>query len=252
MRTQWFCSLLLLAMVAAESKAVNPVSWAIDVSTTGQDVFWTSPTAITTGLADYDWSYNISKVTATLQLLGDQNITGFLGDATSGSGTVPALPLVLLDEAVDDSTTGSAAHVRIEVDANGFGQAAVTDITLGSLFGFNITRLRVEATVDLVGYPYGDYDRDRDVDLADYNLWQQTVGSTANLDADGNRNTVVDVADYVVWRDHLGQTSGSGSGNAAVIPEPSSMAVFAVLGGALFIGRRWMELKPDRELRRQR
>lgn len=232
------CFILMFLVLAAELKADNPVNWSIDVSTTGQDVHWTSPTAITTGLAEYDWSYEITKVTATLVLLGDRDVTSLLGDSVSGSGAVPELPLVIIDETVDDDITGSSAKVSIEVDSGGFGQASITDIALGSILGFQITELRIEAMVDLVGYPFGDYDRDRDVDSADFNLWQETAGSSEDLRADGNRDAVVNAADYVVWRDNLGASAGSGSDGVAMVPEPSGTALLLVFIGVLLDRRR--------------
>ena len=66
--------------------AANPVTWNVNISTTGEDVFWTSPTAITTGLPEYDYSYEITKLTANVALFGNRDLLGLL-DETSGSGT---------------------------------------------------------------------------------------------------------------------------------------------------------------------
>jgi hypothetical protein len=82
----------------------------------------------------------------------------------------------------------------------------------------------------------GDYDLDRDVDGADFLLWQRDFGSTVNLPADGNGDLVVDAADLEVWK------TAFGSGAAAVIaavPEPSSFALLATAAlGACFRKRR--------------
>ncbi|WP_146575393.1 hypothetical protein [Botrimarina hoheduenensis] len=54
-----------------------------------------------------------------------------------------------------------------------------------------------------VGGLDGDYDRDGDVDGADYATWVAAYGAAGvGLDADGNRDGVIDVADYTVWRDN--------------------------------------------------
>lgn len=49
----------------------------------------------------------------------------------------------------------------------------------------------------------GDYDRDRDVDMADHAVWRSTFGQTGTgLPADGNADGTVNAADYVLWRKH--------------------------------------------------
>ena len=195
----------LLALVAgfalapAIAWAVNPVSWQVEISTTGQDVFWSSPSAVTPGLAEYDWSFEITELTANVLLLGDQNLLGLL-EQTSGSGTETNFPFLLLDEMLDEPTTGSSANIRIEVDAAGWATPRAPNITLGSFLGLPIRRVDLAATVSIMGVPTGDYDRDGDVDAADYNVWQADFGSTMNLAADGNKNSDIDAADYVVWR----------------------------------------------------
>ncbi len=55
-------------------------------------------------------------------------------------------------------------------------------------------------TVQFVVGP-GDYNTSGEVDAADYALWRKTLGSTADLRADGSRNNVVDEADYELWRE---------------------------------------------------
>ena len=51
----------------------------------------------------------------------------------------------------------------------------------------------------------GDFNSDGVVDLADFTLWRNTLGSEGiGLAADGNKNGVVDVADYVLWKENFG------------------------------------------------
>jgi hypothetical protein len=228
---------LFLAAVATNTKAVNPASWDIsDLTTTGNDVFFESPTTVTTGLAEYQWTYDVSKVEARVTIFSVQtwiNITSILeeqGVPLSGGGVEPGLPFILLDEAVSES--GTQADFLVEVDATGRGRASITDVMFGSYQGLEISGVRASLNFTVTGYPFGDYDRDRDVDSADYNLWRETSGSTTDLRADGNRNQIVDAADYVLWLDNLGNSAGAGSGGAA-IPEPSSLTLIAVLGGGL-------------------
>jgi hypothetical protein len=64
----------------------------------------------------------------------------------------------------------------------------------------------------------GDFDGDRDVDAADYNVWRSTFGSQSDLRADGNGDGAVDAADYVMWRRHVSAAMGAVTG--AALPEP--------------------------------
>jgi hypothetical protein len=76
----------------------------------------------------------------------------------------------------------------------------------------------------------GDYDFSGTVDLADYTLWRQTVG-TANTSADGNGNGIVDAADYAIWRSHLGDSmpgTAFGSSLPDGVPEPATVLLMLI------------------------
>ncbi len=79
----------------------------------------------------------------------------------------------------------------------------------------------------------GDYNHDGVADGADYILWRDTLGQSANLAADGNNNGTIDSGDYDLWRAHFGQTAGAGASQAASVPEPSSL-VLVFLGLSAF------------------
>jgi hypothetical protein len=210
--------------------AANPVTWTVDISTTGEDVFWTSPTAITTGLPEYDYSYEITNLTASVPLFGDRDLLGLL-DETSGSGTTTSFPFGVLEETLDEPTSGSSADIRVEVDSAGVGHASGTNIELGSFLGFPIRRVDLMATVSIIGIPAGDYNRDGEVDASDYAVWRADFGSSSKLSADGNNNNAVDAADYVIWRKNLSIDATSGLSLANTVPEPSSWLLFAAVLG---------------------
>lgn len=87
-------------------------------------------------------------------------------------------------------------------------------------------------------FPPGDYDRDGDVDMADYARWKELYG-TADPAADGNGDGAVNAADYTVWRNHAG--AGSASANHSLgIPEPRSdtLAILALSVWAVAATRR--------------
>lgn len=81
----------------------------------------------------------------------------------------------------------------------------------------------------------GDYDKDGDVDVADYEVWRQTFGETTDLRADGNGDDIVDAADYNIWRDNLGVPA---EGNESQVPEPAAIWVVMAAIGILGASRR--------------
>jgi autotransporter-associated beta strand protein len=83
----------------------------------------------------------------------------------------------------------------------------------------------------------GDFDEDRDVDLADFNKWKVSFGTAtgaAHLQGDANGDGDVDSADLFVWQRQFGSITPL----AVAIPEPGG----AFLGGVSLLftwQRRW-------------
>lgn len=77
----------------------------------------------------------------------------------------------------------------------------------------------------------GDYNGDGIVNVADYTVWRNNLGSSNSI-ADGNGDGSVDHADYDVWRQNFGATASTQATSAAAVPE-SSGATVAVLFGTL-------------------
>jgi hypothetical protein len=84
--------------------------------------------------------------------------------------------------------------------------------------------------------PPGDYNRDGYVDVADYSVWRNSLGSTTSLAADGNLNGVVDQGDYDLWRVHFG-SSVAGGGLAATAPEPTTLVLILSIWLGMFVLR---------------
>src|SRR5690606_23651798 len=57
---------------------------------------------------------------------------------------------------------------------------------------------------------YGDYDQAGDNDVNDCQIWKEKSGQpvTPGTGADGNGDGAVNLADYTVWRDNLGSGNG--------------------------------------------
>jgi len=75
----------------------------------------------------------------------------------------------------------------------------------------------------------GDYNRDGEIDDADYLRWRSTFGSQTSVGADGNRNGAIDAADYVTWRKLAGLP---GTGGTTSIPEPAAFVLLAIVAFA--------------------
>ena len=78
--------------------------------------------------------------------------------------------------------------------------------------------------------PLGDYNNNGIVDSADYVVWRNSVGQTANLAADGNGDGQVNTTDYTIWRLHFGQSTSAGQGlaRAQPVPEPATALLFVM------------------------
>jgi hypothetical protein len=75
----------------------------------------------------------------------------------------------------------------------------------------------------------GDYNFNGSVDVADYSVWRDTLGSMNDLRADGDGSGVVDSGDFDFWRAHFGGVlAGSGAGS----PRPNNTGQSGLLSAA--------------------
>jgi sulfatase modifying factor 1 len=97
--------------------------------------------------------------------------------------------------------------------------------------GFRLARSVAAAP----GVP-GDYNGNGRVDMADYIVWRDHLGTSFQLpnEVAGTTPGIVAADDYTAWKARFGNTSGAGSGSGllgASVPEPSS---WVLLAGACF------------------
>ena len=90
-----------------------------------------------------------------------------------------------------------------------------------------------DVTFDIAAVPVpppGDYNKNGEVDAADYVLWKQGGPLANEVDNLGTVNG----ADYTEWRARFGNTNippGSGASASAAIPEPGTIAMLMVVLG---------------------
>lgn len=84
----------------------------------------------------------------------------------------------------------------------------------------------------------GDYERDGDVDGADFLRWQRQAGTATApyAGADGDGNGFVDGADLEIWKAAFTAAAGASTGSA--IPEPAAGLMAAVVSGFWAANRR--------------
>lgn len=113
--------------------------------------------------------------------------------------------------------------------------ASVVGLGLGNGLGFAVTTDAIARTVtlDVVASTLpltGDYNADGQVDMADYTIWRDALGSTvseAGMGADGNADGVVTEADYHAWQIRYAASTASLAASAKV-PEPATIALACI------------------------
>jgi hypothetical protein len=89
---------------------------------------------------------------------------------------------------------------------------------------FAWTALTLEGA--LVPAPLGDYSQNYAVDVADYVLWRDNLGSDTSLPNDDTTGVALD--DYQRWSANFGQSAGSGGrSSSSEVPEPAIFMLMA-------------------------
>lgn len=125
-----------------------------------------------------------------------------------------------------------------DVHPSSFAQGFIANEAIATLNGFfdpdgfmPLDPLSIIEIAALAEVYAGDFDGDGTVNADDLSEWQASFG-TSGADADGDGDT--DGTDFLVWQN---QAFGSPQGNVAAVPEPSSMAIVAMLAGFYFSNR---------------
>ena len=81
----------------------------------------------------------------------------------------------------------------------------------------------------------GDYNNNSIVDIGDYALWRDKLGTSFQLQNEDPNTTPgqVTLEDYGIWSTRFGATTGSGT--SVAIPEPTGLALW-LLGCGIALG----------------
>lgn len=166
----------------------------------------------------------------------DQMVAGGLVDTTAFDGSIHKHPAYRI-ETLDASTPPAGIYlVSMQVRMDGFTTSDPFFLALrtSTMPTASLVAARdwIDANIDMLTSPpllAGDYNGDGLVNLADYTVWRDTLGSTANLAANGDdtgtSQGVIDAADYVFWKSAFAGSSLAAlatTATASAVPEPTS------------------------------
>ncbi|WP_425397017.1 glycosyl hydrolase family 18 protein [Aeoliella sp.] len=183
----------------------------------------------------------------------DVSTTGFAPDATfmlvgrvqgNGSGA-NTISVSLLAEGANIGNFAADSFVW-DLTANGSGgfNPVITDLGLQSLYEghFTVSNVWVGTAAELFALPsaaMGDFNGDGVVNLADYSVWRNSLGTTGNyLAADADGNGTVDQQDYAVWRSNFGSSTPASLESVAAVPEPRTILLLSLALSLLVVRRR--------------
>jgi hypothetical protein len=221
------CVAAALGWAAAASApacgSADSAFWSFDETTTGQDVFWSSPTSVNPIAVLYVSGYELTLVEVDVTWIGipfnNIDVTEQVPPELrtgSGADAGPA-PLELFNAPIvfpePPAPTCLAALLLISLDAAGFGQLAGTDIVLGDCdidIGFGIITVQLQSVrlvgtvlIDALTCPW-DLDAGGDVGVTDFlallAAWGTAPVGPPDFDGDG----VVAVGDFLQILAHWG------------------------------------------------
>lgn len=170
-------------------------------------------------------SYEINSPAGTLDAtsfngLGDD--TGYTDWSVGGGSNAERLIDGNFASVGTDSTIAiGETGLSLGVGFNGALQAEDLTFTWTDSLG-RYFDARVVYTGDFPDILQGDYNNDGMVNLADYAVWRNNLGSTVGLPNDPTP-AVVDAADYTVWKDNFGASAASSVSGVAAVPEPAGI-----------------------------
>jgi hypothetical protein len=205
-----------------------------------------SPNVVAGLYALADGEFAIGELITTLK---PQELTNDLTDIVFVPGDVVQLDANTSYWFVLGATEGSLVW-SYEDTAAGMGQSTFgpgslvlfadsTDAGANWTYYSLLDPYRIQINVaDLSGLP-GDYNNDGTVNIADYIVWRDHLGTAFAMLNDATPG--VDADDYIRWKSQFGQTiGGSQASPLTSVPEPPTCAILpltAILWGVIRVGR---------------
>ncbi|MCO6046253.1 autotransporter-associated beta strand repeat-containing protein [Aeoliella sp. ICT_H6.2] len=159
-----------------------------------------------------------------LTILGDATLAGMIDVSLLGSPSV--------GQTFDILTTSGGT-----IDMTGLSVIGDGSFTLSLESMDTVLRLTASTSTGLAG----DYNGDGHVDIADYVVWRNNLGSTTAMLPGDSTPEIVDASDYTVWKNNFGASSGALSGlasNQQAVPEPSAFGLLIAAAMLAVVARR--------------
>ena len=159
--------------------------------------------------------------------------------ATTGPTSASSSNEVPIDASFVASLVGQASHLGVRMRSLDLPQYVAFN-TLEAHSSLLPPQLVVEYTLAQLA---GDYNNDGFVDAADYTVWRDNLGASAEAISNrdpGNTDEMVNQADYDFWKANFGNVLGAGaSAHVMAVPEPAtSVSIGVTLVGWAAVGRR--------------
>ncbi len=162
----------LAAGATAQADAAT-LSWSFDETTSGNDINWSSPTAVDTGASEYNTVFQITDILVNVTFIGIPVNNVSVIDQVPPEQQLVEMPVAGPAPVTFSSTAlvfpeppeapSIAGNLDVGIDAGGFGFVAFTDVVLGTatvdlgIFGVQtvqIEAVRVIGTLDIAATWY--------------------------------------------------------------------------------------------------